>query len=267
MTVKLAGARILLTGATGGLGHAIARALHASAAHLTLTGRRLDVLEPLARELSADSIAADLSSVADVHRVLDEAGRVDVLIANAALPGAGYVLEYTEEEIDRVLDVNLRAPIVMTQRAALAMRERGTGQIVLIGSLSGKSASEQSSMYNATKFGLRGFAHGLRQDLHGTGVGVSIVLPGFVSDAGMFAESGAKLQRGVRTVTPRAVARSVLTAITRDRAEISVAPLELRIGATLGSIVPGVSAAVQRRAGGHDLASDIAAGHRAAGKH
>ena len=266
MTVQLAGARVLLTGATGGLGHAIARALHGAGAHLTLTGRRLDVLGPLASELSADSIAADLTSAADVRRVLAEAGRVDVLIANAALPGAGYLLEFTDEEIDRVLDVNLRAPIIMARHAALAMRERHSGQIVLIGSLSSKAASEQSAMYNATKFGLRGFAHGLRQDLHGTGVGVSIVLPGFVADAGMFAEAGAPQQRGVRTVPPGAVARGVLQAITRDRAEISVAPPELRLGATIGSIAPALAAAVQRRTGGHEMASAIAAANRVIGK-
>jgi short-subunit dehydrogenase len=256
---------VLLTGATGGLGHAIARALHGAGAHLTLTGRQAGVLAPLATEVSADTVTADLSSAADVHRVLAEAGRIDVLIANAALPGAGYLLDYTEEEIDRVLDVNLRTPIVMARHAALQMRERGSGQIVLIGSLSSKAASEQSSLYNATKFGLRGFAHGLRQDLHGTGIGVSIVLPGFVSGAGMFASTGARLQRGVRAVPPEAVARAVLTAITRDRAEISVAPIEMRIGATIGSIAPALGAAVQRRAGGPALADAIAAGHKARG--
>src|SRR5579863_4848476 len=259
MTVQLSGARVLLTGATGGLGNAIARALHAAGASLTLTGRRAGALEPLAKELQAATTAAD------VNRVMDEAGRVDILIANAALPGAGYVLDYTEDEIDQVLDVNLRAPIIMARHAALRMRERGSGQIVLIGSLSSKAASEQSAMYNATKFGLRGFAHGLRQDLHGTGVGVSIVLPGFVSDAGMFANSGAQLQRGIRTVTPRAVARGVLLAITRDRAEVSVAPPELRIGATIASIAPSLGAAVARRAGGAQVASAIAEGHRARG--
>lgn len=263
MTVQLSGARVLLTGATGGLGHAIARAMHAAGATLTLTGRRTDVLEPLAKELLAATIAADLASAADVHRVMDEAGRVDILIGNAALPGSGYVLDYTEEQIDQVLDVNLRAPIIMARHAALQMRERGSGQIVLIGSLSSKAASEQSAMYNATKFGLRGFAHGLRQDLHGTGVGVSIVLPGFVSDAGMFAKSGAQLQRGIRTVTPQAVARGVLQAITRDRAEVSVAPPELRIGATIASVAPSLGAAVARRAGGARMASAIADGHRA----
>jgi hypothetical protein len=82
----------------------------------------------------------------------------------------------------------------------------------------------------------------------------------------MFADTGARLERGIRTVTPQAVARGVLVAIARDRAEISVAPPELRIGAALGSIAPALSAAVQRQAGGPRMAAAIAAGHQARGK-
>ena len=258
MTVQLPGARALLTGATGGLGHAIARALRAEGAHLVLTGRRVDVLEPLAKEVGAISIAADLADPADIDRLLEEAGPIDVLVANAALPGAGDLFELTEEQIDRNIDVNLRTPIKMARRMAPAMIERGAGHIVLIGSLSGLTASPFASMYSATKFGLRGFALGFRQDLHGTGVGVSHILPGFVREAGMFVESGMDLPRGVRTVAPEAVGRAVVRAITRDRDEIVVAPLELRVGAVLGSVAPGLAAAVQRRAG----AADIARGHR-----
>lgn len=257
MPVPLQNARVLLTGATGGIGHAIARALRAEGAELVLTGRRVDVLQPLAVELGAQSIAADLARPEDIDRLLDEAGRIDVLVANAALPGAGALLELTEEQIDRDLSVNLRAPIVMTQRLAAPMVERGAGHVVLIGSLSGLTASPVTSMYSATKFGLRGFALGVRQDLHGTGVGVSHILPGFVRDAGMFVESGMKLPRGVRTVTPEAVAEAVVTSIAKDRAEIVVAPVELRIGAALGSIAPGLAATVQRRVG----AAEIAGGH------
>jgi short-subunit dehydrogenase len=257
MPIPLQNARVLITGATGGIGHAIARALRAEGADLVLTGRRVDVLQPLADELSATSIAADLAKPEDVDRLLDASGQIDVLVANAALPGAGDLFEFTEEQIDRALAVNLRAPIVMARRLAAPMIERGAGHIVLIGSLSGLTASPLSSMYSATKFGLRGFALGFRQDLHGTGVGVSHILPGFVRDAGMFIESGMELPRGVRTVSPEAVAGAVLKAVARNRPEIVVAPVELRIGATLGSVAPGLSARVQRLAG----AADLAGGH------
>lgn len=258
MPIALRNARVLLTGATGGIGHAIARRLRSEGAELILTGRRVDVLEPLAKELSATSIEADLADAASVDRLLDECGRIDVLVANAALPGAGDLFELTEEQIDRNIAVNLRAPIVMSRRLAAPMVERGSGHVVLIGSLSGLTASPVTSMYSATKFGLRGFALGFRQDLHGTGVGVSHVLPGFVRDAGMFVESGMQLPRGVRTVTPEAVAKAVVKCIEHDRGEAVVAPVELRLGAALGSIAPGLAASVQRRAG----AADIAGGHR-----
>lgn len=266
MAVDLAASRVLLTGATGGLGWAIARMLHAAGAELVLTGRRADSLGALSGEVGATFIAADLADATEVRKVLDQAGRIDILVANAGLPGAGYVTDYTDGEIDRVLDINLRAPIIMACHAARQMAARGAGQIVFISSLSGLAASEQSAMYSATKFGLRGFAHALRQDLHGSGVGVSVILPGFVRDAGMFADVGAPAQPGVRTVTPETVARSVQTAIVRDRAETLVAPAEMRLGAIIGGIAPSLSAAAQRRMGVHKLASAIAAGNQELGK-
>ena len=98
-------------------------------------------------------------------------------------------------------------------------------------SLSGKAAAPASSIYSAAKFGLRGFAHGARADLRGTGVGVSVIMPGFVRDAGMFADAGVKLPPGVGTSSPEQVARRVITAIERNRGEVTVAPFALRIGA------------------------------------
>jgi len=260
MTVELQGARVLLTGATGGLGHAIARALHAKGANLILTGRRVDVLEPLAKELGARSIAADLSSMAAIGGVLEEAGDIDVLIANAALPGTGQLTDFTLEQIDTNLAVNLRAPIVMTQAVLPQMLARGSGHIVIIGSVSSITSSPGSSLYNATKFGVRGFSNALRQDLHGTGVGVSIVMPGFVRDAGMAVEGGLleQLPPGVRTVSPEQVAKGVLRAIRRNKGQVVVAPREMRIGATIGSVAPGLGAAVQRMSG----AAEIAASHK-----
>jgi short-subunit dehydrogenase len=260
MTVEIQGARVLLTGATGGIGHAIARALHEKGANLTLTGRREDVLEPLAKEIGARSIAADLSSMAAIGGVLEDAGDIDVLIANAALPGTGQLADFTLEQIDTNLAVNLRAPIVMTQAVLPEMLARGTGHIVYIGSVSSITASPGSSMYNATKFGLRGFSNALRQDLHGTGVGVSIVMPGFVRDAGMAVEGGLidNLPPGVRTVTPEQVAKGVLRAIRRNKGQVVVAPRELRIGATIGSVSPGLAAAAQRISG----AAEVSAGHK-----
>lgn len=260
MTTNLRNARVLLTGATGGLGHAIARALHAQGAALTLTGRRTDALEALSTELGATSLAVDLADPGAPEELLERFGRVDVLIANAALPGVGQLTQFSIEELDRNLAVNLRAPIAMARSVLPAMLERGAGHLVFIGSVAGITASPGGSLYSATKFGLRGFADGLRQDLHGTGVGVSTVMPGFVRDAGMFADSGMQLPSGVRTVSPERVGQSVVRAIQRNKGEIVAAPLEMRIAAKLGSLAPALNAAAQRIAG----AADITAGHRGA---
>lgn len=249
MTVRLSGARVLLTGATGGLGAALARALHARGAQLILTGRKVGVLEDLAAETGATAIAADLSDSAAIRDLLDQAGPLDVLVNNAALPAVGPVVDFTEDELDRALDVNVRAPLMMTRAVTPGFVERGRGHIVFIGSMAGRNTSRGAAIYNTTKFALRGFALAHRQDLHGTGVGVSLIAPTFVSEAGMYADSGAPLPFGVRTVTPEAVANAVVRAVEHDVAEIVVAPPEQRLQSALGLIAPSAGAWLQRTLG------------------
>jgi len=205
-------------------------------------------LQGLADEFGATAIAADLAKPEDIARLNIEAGQIDILVVNHALPASGYLDDLTETDIERAIDINLLAPILLARQAGIAMASRGSGHIVLIGSLSSKAASKGSAMYNATKFGLRGFAHAYRQDLHAAGVGVSLVMPGFVSDAGMFADTGLKPPAGASTVTPEAVANGVVGAIEKNKAEVSVAPLMLKAGSTIATVLPSVSAALQRRA-------------------
>jgi uncharacterized protein len=254
--VKLAGRSVLLTGATGGLGHAIARRLHAAGAELVLTGRRTDVLEPLAAETQARSLAVDLADAEAVERLAVACAGVDVLVSNAGLPGSGLLTSFTVEELDRALAVNLRAPMVLTRQLAEAMMERRSGHLVFISSLAGKVGTPRSSVYSATKFGLRGFAQSLREDLRPSGVGVSVIFPGFVRDAGMFHDTGTKLPPGVGTVSPEAVADAVVRAIERNRGEIDVAPVGLRAGAKAAGLAPDLAATVSRKLGGQRIAED-----------
>lgn len=258
--MKLEGARVLLTGATGGLGQAIARAFAARGATLTVTGRRADVLEPLAAEVGGRVIVSDLSQPEAPAALLAEAGEIDVLVANAGLPGSGRLNSFSVEEIDRALDVNLRAPMLLAHGLLDSMVARGSGHLLFMSSLAGRAASPGSSVYSATKFGLRGFALGLREDLAPKGVGVSVILPGFISEAGMFADSGAKLPPGVGTKRPEDVARAVVKAIEGNRAELDVAPLPLRAGAVLASLVPGPAGAVSRRFGAASTAAQFERG-------
>jgi short-subunit dehydrogenase len=254
---------VLVTGATGGIGHAIARAVRSRGVALIVTGRRSEVLEPLAAELGARPIVCDLSSRGELERLVSGVGPVDVLISNAGVAAGGVLVELGQEEIDRALEINLRAPIALARALAPGMVARRSGHIVFVSSLQGKAATPDASLYCASKFGLRGFALALRQDLRRYGVGVSVVLPGFISDAGMFADSGARLPAGVGTRSPEDVARGVISAIERDRAEVEVAPLGLRLGTAVAAVAPGFTAAVSRRLGSERIAARIVAGQRA----
>jgi short-subunit dehydrogenase len=260
--MNLGGRTALVTGASGGLGHAIARALVRRGAAVVLTARRTELIEALAAETRGRAISCDLADRAALERLIDEAGPVDVLVANAGMPASGRITSFSVEEIDRALDVNLRAPMVLARLMCEGMAERGGGQIVFVSSLSGKAGTAGSSVYAATKFGLRGFAQSLREDLRPRGVGVSTIFPGFIRDAGMFHESGAKLPGYVGTKTPEDVANAVVSAIEHDRSEIDVAPLPLRIGTMLSGLAPEAVAIVQRRLGAGELASQFERGQR-----
>ena len=257
----LVDARALVTGASSGLGPVIARRLHRDGVRLVLSARRRPELEALARELvGSEVITADLSQRDEAERLADEAGAsggIDVLVANAGLPASGDLLSFDVAALDHALDVNLRAPIVLARVLLPGMIERGRGHVVLMASLAGKVAAPKISIYAATKFGLRGFGHALRDELRGTGVGVSLISPTYVSEAGMWAETG---QRGpVGEVTPAQVAEAIVTAIRKDRSEITVASLPLRIATRIPMAFPElIHTPLGRGAGGHpDAAVDI----------
>jgi uncharacterized protein len=262
--LQLAGSTVLLTGASGGLGGAIARALHARGARVLLNGRRADALEELAAQLGerAEVMALDLAEPGAALALAERAGAVDALVANAALPASGSVEDFTHEEIDRAIDVNLRVPIQLTRALLPGMIERRRGHLLYVSSLSGKVASIRSCIYSATKFGLRGFASGVREDLHGTDVGVTVVFPSFIGDVGMYAETGVKLPRGVATRSAEQVAAAVVRGIEEGRDEIDVAPLSLRAGVLASSLAPRTTAKLQRRLGSERIAAQLADAQR-----
>jgi short-subunit dehydrogenase len=263
--MQLTGATVLLTGATGGLGRAIAEALAGRGASLILSARKAEALEQLASELPGSghiTIPADLAEPGAATKLALDAGEFDVLVANAGLRGAGDLTDYSHEDIGRAIRVNLEAPIEMARAVMEAMAARGSGQMVFIASLAGKAASPRSSLYNATKFGLRGFALGLRADMAPAGVGVSIVSPGFVREAGMFADSGAKPPPGMGTTTPARVGEAVVRAIEANKMEIAVAPLSQRMGAHLALASPALGLRAQSGALGRRAAADATTGER-----
>jgi short-subunit dehydrogenase len=262
--VDIAGSRVLLTGATGGLGRAIARALHERGAELVLTARKLDALQAFCDELGgrAEPLAADLAKRDDVAALPGRAGSIDIFVHNAGLPGSGRLDSYSTDEIDRVLDVNLRAGIDITRALLPAMTERGRGHFVYVSSMSGKIPTIRASIYSATKFGLRGFAGALRDDLRGTGVGVSTVFPGPIVGAGMWEEAGITLPRWVPTRSPEQVGAAVVKAIERDRPEIDVTDPSQKLGAAMAALMPRAAARVRRLVPLEELADRTAEAQR-----
>jgi uncharacterized protein len=251
--VDIPGRRILVTGASGGLGFAIARELARRNADLVLSGRNREALESLAVETGGEVLVADLCDRADVDRVTQQVEGFDALVLNAGSGGDPPLAQVDPADVDASIDTNLRAPMLMSIAFAQHHLTAGRpGAIVTIGSLSGLGPTPNTRLYNATKFGLRGFSLAIRQDLDDTGVTVTHVAPGFIRDAGMFAASGMELPPGVRTKTPRDVALAVVKAIESGPAEIFVSPAELRLGATFAGVAPGLSAAILKRSGAAD---------------
>jgi len=259
--MEINGRHILLTGATGGLGRAIAQALAARGASLVLSSRKGPELMELIASLPGHDhkpVVSDLAEEGAAERLLAEAGEIDILVANAALPASGRIEGYSDDQIKRALRVNLEAPILLAHALLEPMKARGGGHLVFISSLNGKVATARSSLYSATKFGLRGFALGMREDLRGTAVGSSVVMPGTIREAGMFADSGAQVPKGAGTSSPGEVAAGVISAIERDRAEVEVAPRVQRLMANFAARRPDLAGKISARMGVDKVADAVA---------
>jgi short-subunit dehydrogenase len=263
--VLLDDASVLVTGATGGVGRALCARLARRGARLVVSGRHRSALEDLASATGARAVVADLSEPDGVATLVAEAGTVDVLVANAAVPASGQLTELDDAEVRRALEVNLAAPVRLAHALLPGMLARRQGYLLFVSSLQGLAPTPGASLYVATKFGLRGFALALRQDLHGTGVGSGVLLPGFVRDAGMFAGTGVTLPRGIGTRSPDQVAASAVRQIERDRPEAAPAPPLLAAGAYLSGLAPGPAGAVQRLLGAAELARAVADAQRSSG--
>jgi short-subunit dehydrogenase len=212
--------------------------LHREGSHLVVSGRRQAELAGLATELGGRTrlVVADLARTEDIHRLVAQSGGVDVLVANAGLPANGDLIDLSAEDIARAVDTNVRSTLLLTRLLLPAMLERGSGHVLLIGSLAGMACTPRSSVYHASKFALRGFGHALHEELRGTGVGVSLVSPTFVSRAGMWADTGVRAAHP--EVTPEQVSAACVEALRTNRAEILVAPAPQRLAARMAVVFP-----------------------------
>jgi short-subunit dehydrogenase len=187
---SLAGQVVIVTGASAGIGEAVARRLVRGGAKVVVTARRRERLDALARELDASganilAVAGDITSDADrrelVTAALAKFGRIDGLVNNAGYGTRGPVEIVPVELIRKNYETNIFSLIALTQLVVPAMRERGSGCIVNIGSVAGKIARPLSSIYDSTKHALEALTDGLRGELKPFGVRVSLIRPGFIT--------------------------------------------------------------------------------------
>jgi short-subunit dehydrogenase len=234
----------LVTGASSGIGAAVARRLAADGWHLVLNGRDPQRLAQVADATSAAVFPADLSRPGAERQLADFAldaagGRVDVLVAGAGIGWAGDFTSMPPEVIDKLFDVDVLPVMHLVRRLLPGMVEAGSGRVVLIGSVAGMLAVRQEAVYSAAKAALAAFADALRYELHGTGVGVTHVVPAVV-DTPFFDRRGMPYVRSrPKPVPPEKVAGAVRAAVTRGRDEVYV-PGWLRLPTRVRGAAPSV---------------------------
>ena len=183
----LTGKTALVTGATGGIGAEIARALHRQGAHVVLSGTREGVLQELAQSLGerASIAAANLSDAAAVDSLVEKAeaaaGRpLDILVANAGITKDGLLLRMKDEDWEQVIKVNLESYFRLSRAVLKGMMKRRYGRIIGITSVVGVAGNPGQANYAASKAGMIGFSKSLGQEVASRGITVNCVAPGFI---------------------------------------------------------------------------------------
>lgn len=275
----LRGQAAILTGASGGIGCHIARALAQAGANLVLTGFPGAGLEELCSAVTAEGVKA-LTLVLDlrepeqrqhlVSTALREFGRVDVLVNNAAMEFTAPYHELSVQNINDVLCVNLEAPMLLTHLVLPEMLRHRRGHIVNISSFAGRLGPGYQEPYAATKAGLTAFTYSLRGTYRRTGVSASTICPGFV-EAGIYLRVKARYGRsapglfGASVCPPERVAQAVVRAIEHDLPEIFVTRYPVRPVLALYALSPSLGAWItDRLLGAHDFFQAVAESRKAA---
>jgi 3-oxoacyl-[acyl-carrier protein] reductase len=239
---RLDGKAALVTGASGGIGAAIARTLHAQGARVALSGTRRDALDALAAELGEGAAAcpADLRDPAAAEALVAAAeaacGPLHVLVNNAGLTRDGLALRMKDEDFALVLDVDLAAPFRLARAALKGMLRRRAGRIIGIGSIVGTTGNPGQANYAAAKAGLMGLTKALAQEVASRGVTVNLVAPGFVEtvmtgalDEKQRAALGERIPLG-RLGRPEDVAAAVLYLASDEAAWVTGATMHVNGG-------------------------------------
>lgn len=251
--MRVAGCLAVVTGASSGIGRAVAVRLAGAGCRLVLVGRDEARLAAVARDTGGEVVVADL---ADPAAVTELAGRwardgaaPDVLVNNAGIGSVGPAAAQDGADLDRLLAVNLRAPVTLTRAVLPGMLERGRGHLVFVSSIAAMLGVAGESSYAAVKAGLHVFAASVHAEVGSAGIGVSTVVPGVV-DTEFFVRRGSPYARRFpRPVGADRVADAILRAVERDRAEVIV-PAWLRVPVMVRSVAPNTYRRLAARWGG-----------------
>lgn len=239
--------RVLLTGASRGIGVAIAETLARRGAHLVLAARGADGLASTAARVeaaggTAEVVPTDVTKPEDRERLVQAAlagGPLTGLVNNAGIEVPVAVVEQTPEQVEKQLLVNLHAPIQLTKLVIPHMVAQGFGSVAMVSSMSGKSPTPYNAIYTATKHGLNGFTASLRIELEGTGVHAGVCCPSFVADAGMWSDTGVKAPKMLKEVPLQKVADATV-AVLDGKPEVLVSSPLVRPMLALGQLFPSL---------------------------
>ncbi len=256
---QLRGRNALLTGAAGGLGGYIARALAAEGVNLVLSDLPEASIEENARALAAsgvevESVPADLGDDEQTQGLVAAAeqalGPIDILVNNAGLEFGGPFLERSAEEIKGLVRVNLVATMMLTQAVLPGMLERGRGHIVNVASMAGKAPFPFLAPYCGSKHGVIGFTGALRAEYANSPIAFSAICPSFVSKVGMYGRLEDAVGRPptgpLSVVPPERVGAAVVKAVRDERAEVIVNRAGARPLILLSALAPGFTARLGR---------------------
>ncbi|MCH8025798.1 MAG: SDR family NAD(P)-dependent oxidoreductase [Chloroflexi bacterium] len=260
--MNLKGTNAIVTGGSRGIGPYIARALAREGANIALAARDAERLEAVRKEVEslgvkALSIPTDVNLADDRRNLIEQAssglGEIDLLVNNAGIEPTSAFVDIDESRIVDTIDTNLTSCLLLMRAVLPAMVERGKGQVVNIASMAGKIPIPYDSIYSATKFALVGASHAVRSELRGTGVGVSVICPGFIDNVGMYAdavaETGVAAPAIAGTSRPEQVADAVVRAAKHDVAEVIVTPLSGRPLAAAAALAPIIGQVMMRLTG------------------